>query len=429
MARVLPIGEDSVFPRVTTSGLSSELQDFRRPADRVNPTLNFRSLPLQFLFPVYDPDAQNWGWEARLLRWMTLIWVAIGLLTLFSASYVEAVRTTGDGLYYFKRQIVWTLIGLGFFNAIVRIPLKYLLARSRLVLLAVLILLVLTLIPGLGTTVNGATRWIEVGIVPIQPSEPMKPCLILQAAFIFGRWNRISPRDRITWFALAGAILTAILLQPNLSTTLMCGIILWLMAIAAGLSWSLLGMTAVGGGTLAALSLALQDYQRRRILSFLDPWDVADGDGYQLVQSLLAVASGGLWGQGFGLSQQKLYALPIQYSDFIFAVFAEEFGFVGCSLAIVFLTIYGGLAWWVAAAAPRLSHQLVAIGALVALVGQASVNIGVVTGALPTTGLPLPMFSYGGSSMVSSLAIAALLVRVARENRQAEVLEFDRAAN
>jgi cell division protein FtsW len=153
---------------------------------------------------------------------------------------------------------------------------------------------------------------------------------------------------------------------------------------------------------------------------------VADGDGYQLVQSLVAVASGGLWGNGFGQSVQKVSALPIQYSDFIFAVFAEEFGFLGCSLAILFLLAYGGLAWWIAASSTRLSHQLVAIGTLVALVGQASINIGVVTGVLPTTGLPLPLFSYGGSSMVSSLAIAALLVRVARENRQAEVIEFDR---
>jgi len=386
----------------------------------------FSALPLHFIFPIYDADAKNWSWEARLLRWMTLIWVAVGLMMLFSASYTEGLETTGDGLYYFKRQMIWTIIGLSGFNAIVRIPLKYLLTRSRLVLLGLLILLVLTLIPGLGTTVNGATRWIEVGIVPIQPSEPIKPCLILQAAYIYGRWNRIPPRERIFWFVLASAILAAILLQPNLSTTLMCGIILWLMAIAAGLSWSLLGMTAIGGGTLAALSLALQDYQRRRIMSFLNPWDVADGDGYQLVQSLVAVASGGIWGSGFGQSVQKVSALPIQYSDFIFAVFAEEFGFVGCTLAIVFLLAYGALAWWIAACATRLTHQLVAIGALVALVGQASINIGVVTGALPTTGLPLPMFSYGGSSMVASLAIAALLVRVARENRQAEVIELDR---
>jgi len=377
-----------------------------------------------YILPFYDPEVRDWGWEARLLRWLTLIWLSVGLMMVFSASYVEALETTQDGLYYFKRQLLWTLLGWVGFNWIARTPLRYLLVRSRLVLFILLGLLVLTLIPGLGTTVNGATRWIEVGIIPIQPSEPIKACLVLQAAHTFGRWNRISPQERITWFGLAAAILMAILLQPNLSTTLMCGIMLWLMALVAGLSWSLLGMTAFGGGTLAMLSLALQDYQRRRILSFLNPWADANGDGYQLVQSLVAIGSGQFWGSGFALSHQKIYALPIQYSDFIFAVFAEEFGFVGCSIAVLFLLGYGALAWWVASQAARLEHQLVAIGALIALVGQAIINIGVVTGALPTTGLPLPMFSYGGSSMIGSLIMAGLLVRVARENRQAEVIQF-----
>jgi cell division protein FtsW len=158
------------------------------------------------------------------------------------------------------------------------------------------------------------------------------------------------------------------------------------------------------------------------LLLFLDPWADPMGNGYQLIQSLLAIASGGLWGSGFGFSQQKLFYLPIQYTDFIFAVYAEEFGFIGSVLLLAFLCTYATLGMRVALRATKTLHRLVATGAIVLLVGQAFLNIAVAVGIMPTTGLPLPLFSYGGSSMISSLVIAALLVRVARESRESDVI-------
>jgi cell division protein FtsW len=143
-----------------------------------------------------------------------------------------------------------------------------------------------------------------------------------------------------------------------------------------------------------------------------------------LVQSLIAIGSGGLWGKGFGLSQQKLFYLPIQYTDFIFAIFAEEFGFIGCVLLLLMLMVYATLALLVAFNARNSVFRLVAIGAMILMVGQSLLNIGVATGALPTTGLPLPLISYGGNSMITSLFIAGLLIRVARESSEAEVLPF-----
>jgi cell division protein FtsW len=199
---------------------------------------------------------------------------------------------------------------------------------------------------------------------------------------------------------------------------------LWLVALAAGLPFSYLGGTALGGILLAILSVTIKEYQRRRILSFLNPWSDPMGDGYQLVQSLLAVGSGGFWGTGLGLSHQKLYYLPIQYSDFIFSVYAEEFGFIGGILLLLLLTIYATLALRVAMKAQQIEHQLVAVGVMVVMVGQSLLNIGVATGVLPTTGLPLPLFSYGGSSMIASLALAGLLIRVAREENQAQVISL-----
>ncbi|MDY7013030.1 MAG: FtsW/RodA/SpoVE family cell cycle protein, partial [Cyanobacteriota bacterium] len=162
------------------------------------------------------------------------------------------------------------------------------------------------------------------------------------------------------------------------------------------------------------------------VASFINPWADPMGDGYQLIQSLLAVGSGGPWGAGFGLSQQKLFYLPIQYTDFIFSVYAEEFGFAGSVVLLLLLLTYGTVATIVAIKCKDPVRKLVAMGAMLFLVGQSLINIGVATGVLPTTGLPLPLFSYGGSSVIASLLLAGLLVRVARESNEAEVVMLQR---
>jgi cell division protein FtsW len=284
--------------------------------------------------------------------------------------------------------------------------------------------ILITLIPGFGTTVNGATRWLALGPVPLQPSELIKPFLVLQSARIFGQWERLTWRFRLIWLGIFALVLLGILLQPNLSTAALCGMTLWLVALASGLPFSYLGGTALSGFLLALISISLKEYQRRRVMSFLNPWADPLRDGYQLVQSLLAVGSGGTWGSGFGLSQQKLFYLPIQFTDFIFAVFAEEFGFAGSVLLLLLIMTYATVALMVAMKARNTVHQLVAIGAMILLVGQSLLNIGVATGVLPTTGLPFPFFSYGGSSMIASLFSAALLIRVARESSEAEVVSL-----
>jgi cell division protein FtsW len=382
---------------------------------------------LRYLIPVFDPSVQDWGIEARLLRWLTFLWLFAGLVVLFSASYPVADASFGDGLYYFKRQLLWSVVGLIAFNIFVHCPLRYLLGMAHWWVMLFLGLILATLIPGLGTTAGGATRWLSVGEIPIQPSELIKPFLVLQSARVFGQWQRLTWTTRLGWLAVFGLVLVGILLQPNLSTTAFCGMTLWLIALAAGLPYLQLGGTALGGMVLAGISISLQSYQRRRIMSFLNPWADPMGDGYQLVQSLLAIGSGEVWGSGFGLSQQKLFYLPIQYTDFIFAVFAEEFGFVGSFLLLVLLLTYATLALRVSIKAQNPLHHLVGIGAMILMVGQSIVNIGVATGALPTTGLPLPLFSYGGNSMIASLLAAGLLIRVARESSEAEVLSLQDA--
>ncbi len=379
-------------------------------------------MALRDLFLLVNPSDREWAIDARLLRWLTFLWMFIGLAVLFSASYPSADSEFGDGLYYFKRQLIWAALGLVAFNVLVRSPLRYVLGITHWFLILLLVLIFVTLIPGVGTTVNGATRWLALGPVPLQPSELIKPFLVLQSARVFGQWERLRKRVRLIWLGIFTLVLLGILLQPNLSTTALCGMTLWLVALAAGLPFSYLGGTALSGLLLATISISVKEYQRRRVMSFLNPWADPMNDGYQLVQSLLAVGSGGSWGAGFGLSQQKLFYLPIQFTDFIFAVFAEEFGFDGSVLLLLMLMAYATLAVMVAMKARNTVHQLVAIGAMILMVGQSLLNIGVATGVLPTTGLPFPLFSYGGSSMIASLVSAALLIRVARESSEAEVV-------
>lgn len=380
----------------------------------------------QYIIPIFDPDVKNWSAEARLLRWMTFLWLSVGLVVLFSASYALADSRFDNGLYYFIRQLIWLWIGLIGFNFLVRLPIEKLLKIAPWMILLVLGLILITLIPGLGANINGATRWIKIGPILLQPSEFMKPFLVLQGAAVFGGWPRLNVNQRLTWIAIFGLILAGILLQPNLSTTALCGITLWLIALASGLPLSYMTSSALLGLTMAVVSVTFREYQRKRILSFLDPWQDPRGDGYQLVQSLLAIGSGGTTGSGYGLSQQKLFYLPFPDTDFIFAVFGEEFGFIGGILLLIMLFLYATLALIVAVKCRHRIKKLVAIGAMVILIGQSLLNIGVATGSLPTTGLPFPLFSYGGSSSLASLFLAALLIRVAREENDPDLVPTSR---
>lgn len=374
------------------------------------------------LIPIFDNSVSSWGLEARLLRWLTLMWMFIGLIILFSASYPVADDRQGDGLYYFKRQILWAIVALIIFNIIVNLPLRKILGVSHWFLIFFLLLIFMTLIPGLGKKAFDAARWIAIGPIPIQPSELIKPFLVLQSATLFGQWEKLTWGIRLSWLGVFCLVLLGILAQPNLSTTALCGMTIWFIALASGIPYKYLGGTALGGVLLALISISIKEYQRKRIMSFMNPWADATGDGYQLVQSLLAVGSGQTWGSGFGLSQQKLFYLPIQDTDFIFAVFSEEFGFVGGILLLLMLAIFATLGLIIAFKSKNLISQLVAIGVVFLMVGQSLLHIGVTTGALPTTGLPLPMFSYGGNSMIASLLSSALLIRVAREGSEAEVV-------
>jgi cell division protein FtsW len=381
---------------------------------------------LRLLIPFFDPTVKDWSLTARLMRWLTFLWLAIGMFVLFSASYYHGEMEKKDGLFYFNRQLMAIVVSLFVFNAIVHTPLNKPLKFAQWILLGILGLLLLIVFTSAGKNTMGATRWIAIGPIQLQPSELIKPFLVLQGAKLFGQWHRYSRKVKITWLVVFAIVLLAILKQPNLSTTALCAMGLWSIAFAAGLPLRQLLFTALGGVCLAGLSMIVNPYQLVRMLSFVNPWGDARGDGFQLVQSLIAIGSGGFLGSGFGASQQKLGYLPIQDTDFIFSVFAEEFGFVGSILLLLLVMSYATLGLYIASRSHHPVHRLIAVGSTTFIVLQSLFNIGVAAGVLPTTGLPLPMFSYGGSSMVASLIQSALLIRVARESAIAPVVQLGR---
>jgi len=355
----------------------------------------------------------QWPAEARLLLGMVALWSVVGLLVLASASWWVASREMGDAAYYVKRQAIWLVASWGLLWLAIRLNLRRWLRLAAPALLITGLMVAATLVAG--STVNGSSRWLVVGPIQIQPSELIKPFVVLQGATLFSHWKRISIDQKLLWLGVFGGLILLILKQPNLSTAALTGLLLWLMALASGISLPAMLGTAVLGGSVGIGSILLNTYQRIRVTSFLNPWKDAQGDGYQLVQSLLAIGSGGLWGSGFGLSTQKLQYLPIQTTDFIYAVFAEEFGFVGSLMLLLFLLLFGLVGLRVALSCRSNQQRLVAIGCTTLLMGQSILNIAVASGAMPTTGLPLPMVSYGGNSLLSSLLTAGLLIRCSLE--------------
>tara|TARA_B100001939_G_scaffold73482_1_gene61584 strand:+ start:1319 stop:2482 length:1164 start_codon:yes stop_codon:yes gene_type:complete len=357
-----------------------------------------------------------WPAETRLLLGLVITWSLFGLLVLSSASWWVSEREMGDALYTIKRQLIWMVAGWGLFLLVIRSSIKRWLRLAAPALLVGIVLVALTLV--MGTTVNGASRWLVLGPIQLQPTELIKPFVVLQGAMLFAQWRRLGFEQRVLWLAVFAGLILLILKQPNLSTAALTGLLLWMIALASGLPLHWLVGTAGIGAVAGTLSILINDYQRMRVTSFLDPWQDPMGHGYQLVQSLLAIGSGGISGSGYGLSTQKLMYLPIQTTDFIFAVFAEEFGFIGSMMLLLFLLVFALMGLRVALRARGNQLRLVAIGCTALLVGQSIMNIAVASGAMPTTGLPLPLVSYGGNSLLASLFTAGLLVRCSLESTE-----------
>ena len=368
-----------------------------------------------------SPKENTLPWNSIDLTFLGLVLMllSIGLIMLLSASFPSAYYELGTPTYYFTRQLLHAALGVFAMLAISLIDYHLLKKFSRPLLLISLILLLLVLLPGIGEVRNNARRWISIGgLFTFQPSEIAKLAVILDfSASIAGKKNSmytwthgVKPYIRIL-------LMIAILMmgEPHLSGTILIvgtGVILMLVG---GMHWKWI---ATGLITLAVAGIALVSgvvpYGQSRIAMWKDPFIDSSGAGYQLTQSLIAIGSGGLTGLGLGKSRQKYLYLPEEHNDFIFAIVCEELGFIGATLILVLFMAVILRGYWIALQAPDCFGLLLVVGIISLFAMQTVLNVAVVTGLLPTTGISLPLFSYGGTALCLQLFEIGIVLSVSK---------------
>lgn len=357
-----------------------------------------------------------------ILAGMALALVVLSLVMIYSTTGVADMEKYGDALFHLKRQGVAAIIGVVGMLLASRLSLPLLRRLAMPIYLVAALLLVMTLLPGIGDAAGGARRWVNLGIVRFQPGEFAKLAFVLAlSAFVARRENAmkafgngiLKPVTLATIFALP------LLMQPDFgSTVVIFGIALGL-GLVCGARLRHLALCGVGCAVAGGLLIITSSYRMKRVLSFLNAEADPSGDSYQLRQSLIAVGNGGLFGVGIGNSQQKLHFLPAAHTDFIFAVIGEEVGLVGCLLVISLFVVMLARGIYLASTLSRDTFPFaLAVGLTLYLVFPAFVNMGVVLGLLPTKGIALPLVSYGGTSLVASLVAVGVLLAVARTRHQ-----------
>jgi cell division protein FtsW len=344
----------------------------------------------------------------------------VGLVMVLSASSVEALATYGSPWLFFKRQLTWTVLGLAGMGITCRIDYRVLRRYVGPLLVISAGLLFLVLVPGVGISVNGSTRWLGVGAARFQPSELAKLALLLYCADLLtrraanvGDWRAVL-RPVGFMFCFFGGL---VMLQPDMGTTIIMAILTGTILFVGGVRMRHMAAVAaagVAGGTMLAI---VEPYRRARLMSFIDPFDHYKEGGYQVAQSLIAFGSGSWTGVGLGAGRAKWMFLPNAHTDFIFAVIGEELGLVGCALVLMLFGALALLGVRTALRAPDRFGQLLAAGITGWIVGQAIINVGAATGALPVTGVPLPFISFGGSALLFTMCATGILLNVARQGR------------
>lgn len=354
---------------------------------------------------------------------VVIVLLAFGLIMILSASspVAYASSSTGnDSFFYFKKQLMWAIIGgvLMFFAA--NYDYRKLKKWSKLALFGSLGLLILVLIPGIGVVVNDARRWIQLGPINFQPSEVAKFGVVLFLATNLAQNYKILKRfgGLMFYLVILGIFAGVIMLEPHFSCTMLILSSAAIMLFVAGARWKhILGLAVPAGIGVVAL-IASAPYRLQRVTTFLDPFKDIQGEGWQIVQSLYAIGSGGIFGAGIGQSRQKYLNIPEPQNDFIFSIICEELGLFGAILVIALFAflIYRGVK--IALEAPDLFGTLLTVGIISLIAMQALVNIAVVTSSIPVTGMPLPFFSYGGTALAITMAEMGVVLNVSKHKKQ-----------
>lgn len=352
---------------------------------------------------------------------VTLSLLAIGLIMVYSASAIWATyKFEGDSFYFVKRQMLFAFVGVIAMFFIMNVDYWTWRTWSKVIIIVCFILLVIVLVPGIGMARNGSRSWIGVGAFSIQPSEFMKLAMIAFLAKFLSERQKLITSFKKGLLPSLGMVFLAfglIMLQPDLGTgTVMIGtcIVMIFISGARVSHFILLGLIGVAGFVGLILSAP---YRMKRITSFLDPWEDPLGSGFQIIQSLYAIGPGGLFGLGLGQSRQKFFYLPEPQTDFIFAILSEELGFIGGTLVILLFALLLWRGIRIALGAPDLYGSLIAVGIIAMVAIQVMINIGVVIGLMPVTGITLPFLSYGGSSLTLMLIAIGVLLNISRYSR------------
>ena len=348
------------------------------------------------------------------LLFLALFLTAAGLVSVFSASAAESIKY-GNQFYYLTRQLIFTVLGLGALTAGALLDHNLYKRWSGLILSAGILSLLLLFVPFLGKSVGGAVRWIDLGFVQFQPSEFVKFAMVVYlASALSNKGEKIKDlfKGLLPLLAVVLGVCILIMKQPDLGSVLVIFGSSYLMFFLAGARLLHLGVLgALSAGAVLVLSI-IEPYRLARLLAFRDPWSDPKGIGYHIIQSLIGVGSGGIFGLGIGLGRQKFFYIPQPHTDFIFAVICEEAGLIG---ALVLIAAFIALIFRCFKVALRCSDKyayLLACGFASSICLQVVINMGVVTGLVPTTGIPLPFISYGGTSLILTLFSIGVIMNI-----------------
>ena len=360
-----------------------------------------------------------WNNPSQLIYMVMFLLVLIGGINVFSASFVTARDMTGSGVYFLFRYFIFALVGFGGMAIVRRVGYKAWLNRKPLWGFFIIVFLMLLYVDAVGIATKGASRWIYLGPFSIQPSEFAKLSVIMLASKYLG--NMLRRGQRVSFFApgdhrmvLAATFICAVLVykQPDLGTAaIIVSLMLGVYIIAGVPKWQVLGILG-GVGALAVVGTLASSYRMERVQVWFDPWIDPRGKGYQMVQSLLAIGSGGLTGTHWGHGAGKFFYLPEAHTDFAFAIFCQENGFIGAMILLLLFALLGFAFCTITINAKDRRGFLLAGGVTFLIIGQAVANMAMVCGILPVIGVPLIFISYGGSSMVLSMAAIGLLLSV-----------------
>ena len=342
---------------------------------------------------------------------LTLIFLVLGIIAVADSSAPLALNTFSDSFYFVRQQLIWAAIGLVLLFASLKIHYSFWKKIAYPLFGLSVVFLILVLVPGLSTKIYGARRWLDFGIFTFQPSEVVKLSLIVLFA-------KFAEEKRKIWFYLLPLALVALLimLEPDLGTTVIVLLIGFAQIFISGANVLYILAGLVGGGLLGALAIIFSSYRRERLLTFLNSTTDPLGSSYHIRQILLAVGSGGLFGVGLGQSRQKYLFLPEVATDSVFAIIAEEIGFVGAIILIGLFTLFIYRMFKIAGRAPDVFARVIAVGVVSWIGGQMILNIAAMTAVVPLTGIPLPFFSYGGSHLTMQLLAIGILLNISRHD-------------